>query len=334
MNAALSLAHRLEPVPPILSRPLIALVFEGLSEDDKRLPPVLLHDGEGSALFARVCEQPEYYLERAEARLLRAHGREIAALAGPRAAVVEYGSGSGRLARVLLASLEQPLEYVPLDVDPLQLARARADLRTRFPTLPIHPVCQDFEEFVALPAAAAGTRRRVAFFPGSTVGRSRPLEAVALLASIRESMGTGGALLIGVDLVKDRAVLERAYDDAAGAMATFNRNVLVRLNREFDATFDPDQFGHRACWNATHGRVEMSLVSLRAQCPEVAGISVALAQGEEIATLQAHKHTLEGFAHLAQVAGWSVRRHWLDATTRYSLAWLEDDEPDAGPSHS
>jgi dimethylhistidine N-methyltransferase len=309
--------------PPHASRPLIALVFEGLSESHKQLPSVLLYDARGSQLFEEICGQPEYYLSRAETRLLGAHGAAIAECCGPHAALIEYGAGSGRKTQLLLESLQEPHSYLPIDVDAVQLEAACRAMRRRFPTLAVRPLVQDFRQFVSLPPIVQRASHRVAFFAGSTIGNFRPLEAVALLNSIRESMGPQGGLLIGVDLVKDPAVIERAYNDAAGVTAAFNLNLLQRLNRELDATFDLAGFRHRAAWNDEHQRIEMSLVSTRAQVPSVAGISVALDAGEEILTEYCHKYSPEGFAALAQVAGWSVQRTWIDEESRYSLQFLE-----------
>ncbi len=308
---------------PHVTRPLVAHVFEGLSEDRKQLPSVLLYDARGSQLFEQICEQPEYYLSRAETRLLGEQAAAIAGCCGPRAAVIEYGAGSGRKTQLLLDSLEEPASYVPLDVDAEQLDAACRAMRRRFPTLPLHPLVQDFRQFVSLPPVVTRAARRVAFFSGSTIGNFRPLEAVALLNSIRESMGSQGALLIGVDLLKDRTVIERAYNDAAGVTAAFNLNVLARLNREVDATFDLAGFRHRAVWNEEHERIEMSVVSQRAQAPSVAGISIALAAGEEILTEYCHKYSPEGFAALAHIAGWTVHHAWIDAESQYSLQFLE-----------
>ena len=312
--------------PPHAARPLIALVFEGLSEDRKQLPSVLLYDARGSQLFEEICAQPEYYLSRAETRLLGAHGAAIAECIGPRAAIVEYGAGSARKTQLLFESLADPHSYLPIDVDAAQLESACRAMRRRFPTLAVRAMVQDFRQFVPLPPIVGRATRRVAYFAGSTIGNFRPLEAVALLNSIRESMGPQGGLLIGVDLVKDRAVLERAYDDAAGVTAEFNLNVLRRLNREVDATFDLAGFRHRAAWNEEHQRIEMSLVSTRAQVPSVAGISVALGEGEDILTEYCHKYSPEGFASLASIAGWCVRRTWVDEERRYSLQFLEAAE--------
>ena len=326
MRNPIEVARRARSLPPHAARPLIAIVFEGLSEERKQLPSTLLFDADGARLFEQVCAQPEYPLVRAEAALLREHAGALARLVGPQAAIVEYGAGDGRQGERLLDALGAVHAYVPIDTEASLLARARERLRSRNLALRIHALCQDVRQYVALPAVVGGARRRVAFVPGGTVGAFRPLEAVALLNAMRESMGRGGGLLVGLDLPKDPAVHERAANDAAGTMAAFNRNVLVRLNREVDATFDPDAFRHQAVWDAGQARIEMSLVSTRTQCPSIAGIGVAFACGEEILTSVAHKHTPEGFASLARVAGWAVRETWIEPTHRYALQYLEEAE--------
>ena len=326
MRNPIDVARQTRVAPPHAARPLIALVFEGLSEEQKQLPSVLAFDPPGSRLFERVCEQPEYFLARAEAALLRLHAAEIGAVLGPQAAVVEYGAGAGRLGALLLDAMTSAHSYVPIDVDVTQLARAREALRASGRALRIHPLHQDFRQFVALPAALGGARRRVAYFPGSTVGALRPLEAVALLNSMRETMGAGGGLLVGIDLLKECQVHLRSWLDSAGAVAAFNRNVLLRLNREIDATFDTGSFEHRVVWNESERRLEMGLVSLRTQVPTIAGIGVAIAAGEEIRTSVAHKYTLDDFAALARIAGWHARTTWLDAEHDYALQYLEAGE--------
>ena len=326
MRNAIDVARQARVAPPHAARPLIALVFEGLSEEQKQLPSVLAFDPAGSQLFERVCEQPEYFLARAESALLRRHAAEIGAVVGPQAAIVEYGSGAGQLGTLLLDAMTSAHSYVPIDVDATQLARARDAVRASGRALRIHPLHQDFRQFVALPVTLGGARRRVAYFPGSTVGASRPLEAVALLNSMRETMGANGGLLVGIDLLKEPPVHLRSWLDAAGAVAAFNRNVLHRLNRELDATFDPAGFEHRVVWNEAERRVEMGLVSLRTQAPTIAGIGVAVAAGEEIRTSLAHKYTLDDFASLARIAGWIVRSTWIDAEHGYALQYLDAGE--------
>jgi L-histidine N-alpha-methyltransferase len=323
MRNAIDVARHTRVAPPHAARPLIALVFEGLSEEQKQLPSMLAFDPVGSQLFERVCEQPEYFLARAEATLLRRHAAEIGAVVGPQAAIVEYGAGAGRLGALLLDAMTSAHSYVPIDVDATQLARCREAIRASGRALRIHPLHQDFRQFVALPTTLGGARRRVAYFPGSSVASFPQLETVALLNSMRETMGPGGGLLVGVDLLKERQVHLRSWLDAAGTVAAFNRNVLLRLNREIDATFDPDGFEHRVTWNESEQRLEMGLLSLRAQAPTIAGIGVAIAAGEEIRTSVAHKYTLEEFASLARIAGWMPRSTWVDPEHDYALQYLE-----------
>jgi dimethylhistidine N-methyltransferase len=323
MRNAIDVARRTRVVSPPAVRPVIALVFEGLSEDQKQLPSMLLFDAEGSRLFERVCEQPEYYLRRVETSLLRRHAAEICALVGPQAAIVEYGAGAGTQGALLLDAVTSAHSYVPIDIDASQLVRARTTIRARRQALRVYPLHQDIRQYVALPAVIAGARRRVAFLPGSGVGAYRQLEAVAMLNSVRETMGPDGALLVGIDLLQDRTVHERACNDAAGAMAAFNRHVLARLNREIDATFDPEAFEHCAVWNEGDHRIEMGLVSTQVQSPTIAGIGVAFGAGEKIVTSCAHKFTLDGFASLARIAGWTARASWVDEDQRYALQYLE-----------
>lgn len=327
MSSALDFSGRLSPEllrpQPASSRPLVALVFEGLSEEAKRLPSVLLYDDEGARLYERVCEQPEHYVARCEAALLQAHGAEIAEFVGAQAAVVEYGVGTSHASGLLLGALPAPHSYLPVDVEPGRLARACAAARSRLRTLRVHSLCQDYRDLLALPAVVGSAQRRLAFFPEAGLGNYRPLEVVALLNDVRERMSDRGALLAGVDLAPSPAMLQRAYDDAAGAMAAFNLNLLRRINRELDATFDLRTFEHRAVWNADYRRLEIGLVSLRAQNPTVAGIGVGLAADEWIVTGYGYRHTQEEFGKLARIAGWSVRRSWVDEATGYSLQYLE-----------
>jgi dimethylhistidine N-methyltransferase len=327
MSSALDLSGRpsaemLRP-QPAASRPLIAVVFEGLSEEYKRLPSVLLYDAEGARLYERVCEQPEHYVARCEAALLQTHGAEIAEFVGAQAAVVEYGVGTAHASGLLLGALPAPHSYLPVDVEPGRLARACAAARSRLRTLRVHPLCQDYRDLLVLPPVVGSAQRRLAFFPHSGLGNFRPLEVVALLNEVRERMSDRGALLAGVDLAPSPEVLQRAYDDAAGAMAAFNLNLLRRVNRELDATFDLRAFEHQAVWNAVDRRLEIGLVSLRAQNPTVAGIGVGFAAEERIVTGFCYRHTPEEFGKLARIAGWSVRRSWVDEATGYSLQYLE-----------
>lgn len=326
MRNALHAPRTARMPPPHAARPLIALVFEGLSEDPKQLPAALLFDEAGARLHDDLRLQPEHYLARAEDALLQRHAHDLAALIGSRPALVDYGAGDGRQARLLLPALQDVVAYVPVDIEAAQLERAVAAMRRNRTTLPVFPLCQDLRHQLALPAVVGRAARRIALVGSTTFDGFRPLEAVAVLSSIRESMGPQGGLVIGIDLNEDREAMVRAYDDRAGCAAAFNRNLLDRLNRELDATFEPGNYRHSAAWNEEHRRLELSLVSPRMQVPSVAGISVALAAGEAIVTLHSYKYTLESFASLARVAGWAIRATWTDAESTCALLYLESDE--------
>jgi len=319
--------HMARPAPMLQShaaRPLIALVFEGLSELPKLLPSTLYFDAIGSGIYDALRAQAEHYPARVEDALLRRHAGDIATLAGARSAMVDYGAGDGRQARILLQALRDPVAYVPLDVEASQLRYARERMRTFRARLAVYPLCQDLRDYVMLPLAAARASRKVGLLGGTPFDSFRPLEAVAVLNSIRETLGKEGGLVVGVDLCQEPAAMRRAYEDAAGRAGSFNRNVLERLNRELDATFDPRAFRHATHWNEEHQRVEVALVSRMAQVPRVAGIDVPLAADEDIVTLHSYKYTPEGFATLARIAGWGVRESWTDPTQTYCLYYLDE----------
>ncbi len=318
--------HRARPAPmlqPQAARPLIALVFEGLSEHPKQLPSTLYFDAIGSGIYDALRGQAEHYPARAEDALLRRHASDIAVLVGAHAAVVDYGAGDGRQARVLVQALRDPVAYVPIDVEASQLRYTRERMESFRSRLPVHELCQDLREYMVLPAAAASAARKVGLLGGMPFDSFRPLEAVAVLNSIRGTLGPEGGLVVGVDLHKEPDAMRRAYEDAAGHASALNRNVLERLNRELDATFDPQAFGHVTRWNDAQQRVEVVLVSRKAQVPRVAGIDVPLAADEEIVTLHSHKYTPEGFATLARIAGWEVRDSWTDPRHGYRLHYLD-----------
>src|SRR5512134_720665 len=215
----------------------LADVLAGLTRPQKTLPCKYFYDERGSALFERICQLPEYYPTRTELGILRRHAGAMAAALGPRCLLVEYGSGSSTKTTLLLERLEEPTAYVPIDISREHLLRAAAALSARHPRLAVRPVCADFTRPFALPKLP-GALRRAAFFPGSTIGNFGPAEARKFLAQVAEQCGSGGLLLIGVDLRKPREILEPAYDDAEGVTAEFNRNLLRRINRELGADFD------------------------------------------------------------------------------------------------
>lgn len=298
-------------------------VLGGLAARPKRLSPTYLYDSRGSALFELICRQPEYYLTRTELAIMRRHGGDIAERIGSRALLLELGSGASLKTRILLDRLPDLAAYVPVDISRSALRAAAQSIRDCYPALEVLPVEADFTRAFALPASRAEPARTVVYFPGSTIGNFDVEPAVELLALARRLAGPEGALLIGIDLAKDREVLLRAYDDAAGVTAAFNLNILVRLNRELGADFDPQAFRHAAVWNAAASRIEMHLTSLRAQSVTLAGQRIDFEAGEPIVTEHCHKYTASSFAALAGRAGWRARDSWSDERGFFAVQYLE-----------
>jgi dimethylhistidine N-methyltransferase len=301
----------------------LAEALTGLSRPQKQLPCKYFYDECGSRLFERICGLDEYYPTRVELAIMRSHAAAMADAVGPRALLVEYGSGSSAKTRVLLDHLARPVAYVPVDISRASLVAAASALAARHPEIEVLPVCADFTRDFALPRPARRPARTVAYFPGSTIGNFAPARAVALLGGIAARCKSGGGLLIGVDLKKDPAVLERAYDDAAGVTAAFNLNVLARMNRELGADFDLRRFSHRAPWVPEEGRIEMHLVSEVDQVVRLGGRAIRFRAGESICTEYSHKYDLPEFAALADAAGFDVVRVWTDPERLFSVQYLE-----------
>ena len=298
-------------------------VLEGLGSRPKTLPCKYFYDERGSKLFDEICDLPEYYPTRTERSIMKESVGEMAAAIGPDALIIEYGSGSSVKTRLLLDVLESPVAYVPVDISRDHLLTTAALLADDYPAIEILPVCADFTAPFALPETQRPAARRVVYFPGSTIGNFTRARAIELLRNVAAECGKGGSLLIGVDLKKDRATLERAYDDSQGVTAEFNRNVLVRMNRELDADFDVSEFEHRAVWVEAPGRVEMHLVSQVDQTVHLDDERIEFQAGEHICTEHSHKYTLEGFASLAANAGFEVTNVWTDAAERFSVQLLD-----------
>ncbi|GAO02470.1 L-histidine N(alpha)-methyltransferase [Anaeromyxobacter sp. PSR-1] len=294
-------------------------VLRGLAAPRKGIPPKWLYDARGSALYELICEQPEYYPARTELRILERHAPEVGEAIGPDALVFEYGVGSGRKTQLLLAALDRPAAFVPVDIAGEALAEAARQLEARFPGLPVRPVVADFTEPMALPGLDLPCARRLAFFPGSTIGNFDPPEAVALLRRMARDAGPGGGLLLGLDLPKDAGTLERAYDDARGITAAFDLNLLARIDRELEGDFRLSQFRHRSLWDPRLSRVEMHLESLQAQVVHVAGAPFTFREGETIHTESAYKWEPRAFDTLAAIAGWQLERAWADDRAWFSM---------------
>ncbi len=291
----------------------VADVLAGLAADRKTLPPKYLYDAAGSELFGTICTLEEYYPARTETSILKTHADEMAAAIGAYAMVIEYGAGSMEKTRTLLDALVAPVAFVPVDISEAHLIAAAKDLRRSYPDLAVQQVVADFTKPVLLPVPPRPASRRVAFFPGSTIGNFDPDPTVAFLRSIGETVGSNGGLLIGIDLQKDEDRLLSAYDDAAGVTADFNLNLLTRINREMDGNFVLEQFRHVVYYDRDLGRIEMHLESLVDQSVRLAGRTFKFAAGETIHTENSYKYTLAGFDDLAIRAGFQRDRHWTDA---------------------
>jgi len=296
-------------------------VLCGLTASRKTLPPKLFYDETGARLFERICTLDEYYLTRTELAILRDSVHEIGELVGPRAALVEYGSGAGVKVRLLLDALRGPAAYVPIDISHEQLARVSSELAGDYPTVAIRPLCADYTRPLSLPPLPEHDRR-LGFFPGSTIGNFHPAEAAAFLRRIRRAVGPGGMLLLGVDRRKDPAVLNAAYDDREGVTAEFNLNVLRRINRELGADFDLSRFRHRAFFNESAGRVEMHLEATVAHDVDVGGTRIVFARGETIWTESSYKYDREQLATVTAAAGFEVVPLWTDADERFWVVLL------------
>lgn len=293
-------------------------VWTGLAASPKALSAKYFYDAAGSALFERITGLPEYYPTRTELSILDAQGAAIAATLPERAILVEFGSGSSLKLRRLLSRRPDLAAYVPVDVSEDFLSEQARRLGEDFPNLAIAPVAADFTESFALPESLR-EGAHAGFFPGSTVGNFRPDEAEPLLARFGAILGSGAVLIVGVDLVKDRATLEAAYDDAEGVTAAFNLNMLERINRELGGDLDVYAFDHRAIWNEDESRIEMHLVSRMTQDVHVAGRRFRFRTGESIHTENSYKYTIPGFHDLAARAGWSAIEAWTDPAELFSV---------------
>jgi dimethylhistidine N-methyltransferase len=297
----------------------LAEILEGLSRPQKSLPPKYFYDVRGSALFEAISELPEYYPTRTELGIMRAHIRDIADRVGPRASVIELGSGSSVKTRILLEHLDQLAAYVPVDISRDHLVAAAAELARDFPAIEVLPVAADFTHPFPLPSPRIPPERNLVYFPGSTIGNFSAAAAHKLLCVMHQEAGDNGALLIGIDLKKDPAVLHRAYNDSAGVTAEFNLNMLRRINGEFGADFDLGAFRHRAVWDEEYGRIEMRLVSERAQIVRFGGQEIRFEPNEFIITEHSHKYSPRQFSAMAERAGFRVVDAWSDSNRWFSV---------------
>ncbi|PYJ94195.1 MAG: L-histidine N(alpha)-methyltransferase [Verrucomicrobia bacterium] len=284
----------------------------GLSSTPRTLPCKYFYDARGAALFQKISELPEYYLTRAELQILDRYCGDIARALGPNIELIGLGTGAGTKTRILLEKLEAPAAYIPVDISKKQLERSTASFRKIFPTLEILPVCADYLEPIRLPSPARQALRKIVYFPGSTIGNFEPDAARQFLQRVANHCRRGGGLLIGVDLQKDRHVLERAYNDSAGVTAQFNLNLLARANRELGADFDLEQWQHYAVYNSTESRIEIYLISEIDQTVRVQDRQFDFRAGERIATEYSYKYTKESVIELTREPGFDFSQMWTD----------------------
>jgi len=316
--------NRVQAHPGRYLEALRADVRAGLTAIAKTLPPKYFYDARGSELFDDITRLPEYYLTRAETAILRRHAAEIAALSRCES-LVELGSGTSAKTRLLLGALRDGgtlREFVPFDVDPVVLTEASDALAAEYPGLAIAPFVGDFEQDLG---SVPGGRRRTIAFIGSTIGNLEPAARAAFLAQVGAALRPGDTFLLGIDLVKDAGRLLRAYDDAAGVTAEFNRNVLLVVNRELDADFDVEEFQHVALWDAEHEWIEMRLRPARPQQVTIGdlGLAVSFAAGEDLRTEISAKFRRAGIEAELGAAGMRTARFWTDPDGDFGLLLAE-----------
>jgi dimethylhistidine N-methyltransferase len=287
-------------------------VLRSLAKSPRELPCKFFYDKHGAQLFQQICELPEYYITRTEIEILRLHGAEIAKALGPQIELIGLGTGAGTKTRILLEELRDPRVYVPIDISKEQLEKSAARFRKMFPTLQVLPVAADYLEPFELPLPRQLSSRSVIYFPGSTIGNFEPDLAGEFLARLVDLVGDGGGLLIGVDLQKDRHVLEAAYNDSASVTAQFNKNLLARINRELAADFDLAHWQHYAIYSPAEGRMELYLISEIDQTAKIGEKRFRFRAGEKILTEYSYKHTIGGFITLARQAGFHFEQVWTD----------------------
>jgi dimethylhistidine N-methyltransferase len=305
-------------------------VVNGLAQPRKALAPKYFYDARGSELFEAICDLPEYYPTRTELAMMQAHAPAMARLLGSPSSssssssclLIEYGAGSGRKTRVLIEALA-PAAYVPIDISRTALQQCAAELAAAYPKVKVAAVCADYSRPMALPQIDdIAQPRRVIYFPGSTIGNFTRADALGFLRHAHALAGTGGAMLVGVDLKKDPARLHAAYNDAQGVTAAFNLNLLARINRELDGNFDLASFEHHAFYDAAKGRIEMHLRSLRDQAVSVAGQTFKFRQGETMHTENSCKYSVEEFQQLAREARFKPAHCWVDPEQLFSIHYL------------
>jgi dimethylhistidine N-methyltransferase len=304
-------------------------VINGLNKTPRCIPPKFFYDKRGSHIFETICETDEYYVTRTEIELLKKHNTEIAELIGSDCLLVEPGSGSSQKVRILLDELK-PQTYLPMDISRDYLASVAQELADEFKWLDVHAACIDYTVPIDLSFVendsdifAEQKLKKIAFFPGSSIGNFEKSQASNFLKNMVKMLGHNGGLLIGVDLKKDPSTLHAAYNDTDGATAEFNLNLLTRINRELGANFNKDDFSHHAFYNEQKGRIEMHLVSNRPQSVLIDSEYFHFEEGETIHTENSYKYHIDEFQELASKAGFKARRVWTDEQNLFSLHYFE-----------
>jgi dimethylhistidine N-methyltransferase len=300
----------------------LAEVLIGLHKPQKELPSKYFYDERGSQLFERICELKEYYIPRIEASIMQDHIEEMVELIGPHVLVIEHGCGNCAKVRFLIDRLHDPVAFVPIDISQEQLLHVSKELASIYPRLRVLPVCADYTSSFELPIPKQSSKRTVVYFPGSTISNFDPIPATNFLEHVANLCGPDGALLIGVDLKKEPAVLHNAYNDNEGITAAFNLNLLERINRELDCDFQIDGFRHYAFYNPRKSRIEMHLVSQRDQVVHINKQTISFARGESIWTESSYKYNLDEFEQMAAAARFRVERVWMDEQQWFSVQYL------------
>lgn len=298
-------------------------ILAGLKHPEKRIASKFLYDKRGSELFHQICQQPEYYQTETETGILERNADEISRLAGERCLLVEYGSGNSKKIRTLLSHLSRESTYMPVDISRNYLLEMAEELATDYPHLEIAAVCADFLKPFSLPQFRRSVARRLLFFPGSTIGNFEPATALGILKNAAALVGPSGGLLIGVDLKKDPAILNAAYNDAKGITAIFELNILVRLNRELGSNFVVEEFEYLGFYSEAMSRVEMYVVSKREQRVTIAGETILFKKGERVHVENSYKFSVEEFHHFAAAAELKSKSTWVDEKNLFSVHFLE-----------
>lgn len=299
-------------------------VVWGLGQPQKQLACKYFYDERGSKLFDDICQLEEYYPTRTETALLQKYGKEIANYIGSKVCLIEYGCGSLVKTRILIDALDQPFLFIPIDISEEHLLRASQNLAKQYQKLKVLPQVADFTKSMVLPRQARSKNNKcVGFFPGSTIGNFNPTEAIKFLRGISKTVGQNGGLLIGVDLKKDTEILVRAYDDSSGVTASFNLNLIERINHELGGNFDVSAFKHQALYNELKGRMELHLVSQKKQTVNIQIYNFSFEKNETIHTENSYKYHTKEFSSLAEKAGFTTIKTWVDEKQLFSLHYLE-----------